>query len=279
MESLKPMSRRSRFALALAAFFAFLVMVPALILYASGYRFSSVQGESGLVPMGALSVAVPDRPATLFVDGQAVAEPGLFADSFFLRNIHPGVHTLDVVASGTMPWHREVYVMPTKVAYAFPFILPTEPKIQQLTNASSSYAVVVKTFASSSPVNLATSSDSAHVRSNVAVWIEDGHTVLVEWRGSDSETPYFLCSVVDAQELCLEQTFIVIKSMVLSVDFFPGRDDVLVLTTDQGVFALEVDNRTERTLLPLHVAKNAQALVSNGRIYVKDAKGIFELSI
>jgi hypothetical protein len=273
------MPRRTRFTLALVAFFAFVVMVPALVLYASGYRFSSVQGESGLVPMGALSITVPDRPATLFVDGNAVAEPGLFADSFFIRNVYPGIHTLDIVASGTIPWHREVYVMPTKVAYAFPFMVAQEPVASRLTTASSSYASVSKAFASSSPVNVATSSVSAHIRGDVAVWIEDGHTVLVEWRGNTSEIPYFFCSVADAKELCLNQIFIAIKAEVLSVDFFPGRDDVLALVTNQGVFALEVDGRSERSLLPLYMGKNTKALISEGRIYIKNMSGIFEVAI
>ncbi len=277
MESLKPMSRRTRFTLALTAFLAFVVMVPALVLYASGYRFSTVQGESGFLPLGALSIAVPDREATLFVDGVAIEEPGLFADSFFLRNIVPGPHTLDIIASGTIPWHREVYVMPTKVSYAFPFILAQDSVATRVTTASSTYSSVSKAFASSSPMDLATSSISARIRGNVAVWVEDGHTILVEWRGYLSETPYFFCSVVDARELCLNQIFIPIKAKVVDMDFFPGREDVLMVTTDQGLFALEMDGRTERALLPLYAGQKVASLIDSGRIYVKDSKGIFEV--
>ncbi len=274
------MSRRHRRILAVTALCAFAVLVPSLVLYASGYRFSTEDGQSTIVPTGALYVGLPTfADMTVFIDGAAHDSPGIFSSTLLIRSVHPGFHQIDVVASGTAPWHKDAFVLPGRVSYSFPFMapetIPLIPVVSDDTSSTTAHVVsdarileLIQLAASSTEGVLATSSVSAVTQGDTALWLDDGHTIVVEWRGHPSESPYFFCSVIDGGEVCFEQIFMPIGTEVSQVAFFPGRDDVILFATAQGIFALEIDRRSDMAAIPLYRGHHEGVAISAGEIYV-----------
>jgi hypothetical protein len=67
---------------------------------------------------------------------------------------------------------------------------------------------------------------------------------------------------------------------IKAFDFLPGRDDVLVVLTENGLFAVEVDDRSERNVHPIYEKRGIDFRKSeNDRIIVKDGNVFYEISL
>lgn len=64
---------------------------------------------------------------------------------------------------------------------------------------------------------------------------------------------------------------------VMYFTFMPGTTDVVLLHRDDGVFAVEVDDRSWQNTQQLYPGSADSVVLNNGQIYVKDGKNILEL--
>jgi hypothetical protein len=64
---------------------------------------------------------------------------------------------------------------------------------------------------------------------------------------------------------------------VLNFDFFPGTTDLVVLHRTDGVFVVEVDDRSWQNTQALYPYPVDEVVVNNGRIYAKQGTALFEL--
>ena len=127
---------------------------------------------------------------------------------------------------------------------------------------------------------LATTSDSAVERDGIAVWVEQTIIETV-WNGDSDSIPDFMC-IADATggEVCSTQVAIPIKTAKINfIDFAPGRNDVLIVATGQGVFVIEIDGRSKRTVIPLYIGQGVEAKIIGGKVYIKDASRLFAVQL
>ncbi len=139
---------------------------------------------------------------------------------------------------------------------------------------------------------------------------EDGTDVVVVYVGTENNIPYYFCvpqvalastselygpSVMRGVSLVLAaipeesesqsqnrlcRNHIVIDRQgkeIIDFDFFPGTTDLVVLHRSDGVYVVEVDDRSWQNTQPLYPYAIDELVIENGRMYAKQGTLLFEL--
>lgn len=64
---------------------------------------------------------------------------------------------------------------------------------------------------------------------------------------------------------------------VIAFDFFPDNDNLVLMQLTNGLYVVEIDNRSWQNTQPLYLGEKISFIISSGRIYVKEAEVIFEV--
>jgi hypothetical protein len=114
-------------------------------------------------------------------------------------------------------------------------------------------------------------------------WLENGNIIL-NWINGES-VPYYYCTSPDE---CRDQIIMDWDDDILRFDFFPSRNDVFVILVDNGIYAAEVDDRSQRNIQPVYLQNEKSILEDHvldfrkndrDRIVVKDGLVFYELSL
>jgi hypothetical protein len=124
-----PLSRRTRSSVFLILVFIFLVSLPFLYLYATGYRFDLFE-PTNIYSTGGLYIAVERAGAEIYIDGELVRETRAFRRAFYAQNIEPGTHRVHVQKEGYHTWVKELPVTAHRVTEAESFNLPLIPHVR-----------------------------------------------------------------------------------------------------------------------------------------------------
>jgi hypothetical protein len=105
-------------------------------------------------------------------------------------------------------------------------------------------------------------------------WIEKGNIVMY-WSGASfNNAPHYFCDFSD----CLEKIELNWFSEITRFAFMPNRNDVWVVLNNEGIWAVEIDDRSERNIQPIYVGENLDFRINtNNRIVVLDAGVFYEL--
>ncbi len=146
---------------------------------------------------------------------------------------------------------------------------------------------------------------------------EDNNDIFAKWIGAREDMPYYYCAdeferyststvgVVDllgtnaledteleasaaelihpvqtiSEDVVCEPVIKIDRKLqdVKSFDFFPGSTDLVVLALDDGVYAVEVDNRAWQNAQPVFMGGSLDMRVVNGQIYVYDEGLIYQI--
>jgi len=113
------------------------------------------------------------------------------------------------------------------------------------------------------------SQEMVRERDGVVAWLNDGN-VHATWARRDEQVPYYFCSAT-----CTKQFIIDWEEPIMRYEFYPGRSDVVIVHTFRGVYAVELDGRTQRNIQPFledmivdfRVRDNDTLVVFDGRTY------------
>ena len=123
------MRHRSAFFYLLLA--VFLIALPFLFLYATGYRFSF--NETTFVSTGGLYVAAERTGAEIYIDNELVRETRVFRRAFYAQSLPPGTHRVHVQKDGHHTWVKELPVYAHLVTEAQAFNLPIVSEMRVIT--------------------------------------------------------------------------------------------------------------------------------------------------
>ncbi len=125
----KPLSYKRRQQTFLLLLFVFLVSLPFLYLYATGYRFSLLR-PTNIVSTGGMYVAVDRAGAEIFIDGELVRETRTFRKAFYAQNLDIGTHRVHVQKEGYHTWVKELPVSKRLVTEAQAINMPLVPQVR-----------------------------------------------------------------------------------------------------------------------------------------------------
>lgn len=138
----------------------FVVSLPFLYLYATGYRFDP-KDPNAIVKTGGMYVAAERTGAEIYIDDELVRETRVFRTAFYAQNLQPKTHKVHVQKEGHNTWVKELPVTSHRVTEAQAFNMPLTPLVRVISEyTSATGSAIVRApilFASTTNEILATS--------------------------------------------------------------------------------------------------------------------------
>ncbi len=98
-------------------------------------------------------------------------------------------------------------------------------------------------FASSSSLY---EKDMVKERGGLVTWLSNGNLSAAWGRKKDSE-PYFFCTNGECKDIIQINW----QDDILRYEFYPNRNDVVIVLTKHGLYAVELDDRSQRNIQPI----------------------------
>ncbi len=274
---MQPLSWRLRALYLVLFMLLFVALLPIVILYADGWRFSR---SLGVYKTGGVYVSVPYGDVVLTLNGEFVGKTGLLQRSFYIDDLAPSTYVLRAGVDGYYPWERMVVVEPQLVTDARVLLLPVSFETERLVvsgNATGTQAISEALLAEYRTLFAATTPASSTVpvdtEENIGLFVRDGN-LIARWLRADSPVPSMFCSRPSycVPEIVLEGS----GETALSGQFFEGG--VLFRTKEGGLYFTEADVRPAPRSMLLYQKPNIDFRVVNGRLIVKDGASFYEIS-
>lgn len=293
----RPIHRKKRFFIALIFIILFIVLIPVIVLYSTGYRLGE---DFALTSTGGMYVFYPESGAEVYLDGELSDQTSLFERGIFIDDLEPAVFAVEVRKAGYQPWRKSIEVSEKRVAEAYPFLVPTiistssVPRFIKLasgaTVTNSLYADVAKLFATSTasttPALLKTlavstttsivASSTGIARKDIEISIEgrnDKKSIVASWKGGRDSTPFYFC---EADQSSCVSTLVVAEGNIGTVDFYPGRNDVILYSTNDALYVTELDKRPEQNTRKL-LSGNLDFKEDDDRVFIREKNAYYEL--
>jgi len=123
--------RRKRFFWILVVIF--IISLPSLIFYTTGYRLSFENEETSIVTTGGVYITTDNLEVDVYLDDEQVERPRLFRSAYYIQNIETGQHRVVVQRPDLHTWVKELPVDPYIVTEASAFNVPVVPVIRSIT--------------------------------------------------------------------------------------------------------------------------------------------------
>jgi hypothetical protein len=120
-------------------------------------------------------------------------------------------------------------------------------------------------------------------RNGLLTWQKNGN-IYARWLKEEEMPPFYFCihGMHDNAEeevvsvACAEELSIDWKDAITHYTFYPDRDDVLLVQVPTGVYAVELDNRSERNIQPVYEGDVAQfRLTERSTLLIETSNGEF----
>lgn len=162
----------------------FVVLLPFLYLYATGYRYD-IGEPTNLVSTGGIFVAVDRTGAEIYIDGQLVRETRAFRKAFYAQSLDVGTHRVHVQKEGFNTWVKELPVSEHLVTEAEAFNLPLVPQVRVI----SKFMTSTGTMISSAPIVNASTTNlviATTTRATTTLVLNEEYKTLMQHFGTTS---------------------------------------------------------------------------------------------
>ncbi len=104
--------------------------------------------------------------------------------------------------------------------------------------------------------------------------VEEGILSAI-WLGATSTLPHFFCA-----EACRPKIEILRTPGIGNISFLNNRNDVLIVTIPNGIFAIDLDLRDTQNFQPIHQESGSSFVVNDeNTIYILDSRDIFAVGL
>ncbi|MBP9759906.1 MAG: hypothetical protein KBD24_00885 [Candidatus Pacebacteria bacterium] len=115
--------------------------------------------------------------------------------------------------------------------------------------------------------------DMIRERNGILAWLESGN-VSVVWAREGDAPPYYFCSATCTPMLTIDWV-----EDITRYEFFPNRNDVLVIGNKRGIYAVELDDRSQRNIQPFIEESDLDFRIrENGTLVIFDKDAYRETS-
>jgi hypothetical protein len=111
----------------------FVVAMPSLWFYTTGYRFDWTNEEGGIVGVGGLYISTDAQNVEFYVDEAQVTDFRIFRKAAYIQNLVEGKHSIHVQGVGLQTWAKDLPVQSYIVTEAFAFMMPSVPHVRVIT--------------------------------------------------------------------------------------------------------------------------------------------------
>ncbi len=281
---MEPLSNKKRRLYFYTYLIVFLALLPVVVLFVQGYRLGT--GFS-MLRVGGIYVGGVDSDVEVYLDGTRQENLKSLKRGFFVESLAPGTYSLSIKKEGYSQWDKIVIVVGEKVVEAYPLLTPLKIEMVNIpkqveseggffSSATSTSFVDNEVFAEVSKLFEQGTTTQSIKRQRVTIWSE-GASIKYRWEDDFSTVFPALCGY---QNCIATSTVYVAKENINRVGFYPERNDVVLFSLSDGVYAVEIDSRSPQKIVQIYSGKNPDFRVEDDEIlYIKEGEDIFQVEI
>jgi len=150
----QPLARKERKRTFVLMILVFLIAIPFLYMYATGYRFDITKPTS-IISTGGLYVAVDVAEVDLFINDDLVTGARTFRNDFYVQQLDIETHRVHVQKEGYHTWVKELPISERLVTEVKAFNLPETPQVRVISEwvSATGSAVVSEDISYASTTN------------------------------------------------------------------------------------------------------------------------------
>lgn len=108
-------------------------------------------------------------------------------------------------------------------------------------------------------------------------WLSKGDIKLY-WIDNIASIPYYFCG--GEERLCEKNITLDWQDEIKKFEYLPGRNDIWVVLTSHGIYAVEVDGRSQRNIQNIYIHENLDfRLTQTDRLIIKEGSKFFEINL
>jgi len=217
---------------------------------------------------GTVSIIASEPGSKIYIDNVKEHETTTKNEKFSVSGFSEKIHSIAVSKNGHWPWTKNVFVPKGGTVQLEAFNLIEKPNLFELTKDSSDYKNVLAIFNRTTAPSAA--SPTLSPQKNYKAWIEN-NSIFVSWHGNASSTPSFFCK----ESTCASRIEI-LKAVenINDIAFYPGKESIVFLSNEKGVFAIDVDKEGTQNFQPLVFLPSARLLSTTTTLYIKTGDSI-----
>ncbi len=281
----KPTSYRFRLVYLLVFVLIFLVGFPVLVFYSTGY---TIDDAFNLSTRGGIYVFMPEPNTSVFLGNELQNTSGFFNKEVLIDHLKPDRYLVLVTNDAYWPWAKFVNVKSQEVESLLPLLVPKVIEAEEIIADTDDYEDVLTLFSTFSekktaqvtsgsttvPTVASSSLPASEIfsRRKVKIWLEN-NDIYAQWTGSNAAAPKYFCaeSMVQKEKICTEPLMIFHSFVPITrIDFYPYRNDAVVLALDHGIYAVEIDSRVYQNFYPLYRGQQPDFRIDRNQMYIKD---------
>lgn len=217
------------------------------------------------------------KPATLIVTNIQIGDILLIGDEprpisiingTATLSLPQGEHDVIVARTGAFPYRKIVTLVSNTSRIIHPLLLPTTPIARVMNEDEESRALETLIRERVTPTK-ELPRKVAHVSNPneiVALHVEDT-SIIATWNGPLTSAPQAFCTPECVQSF----TVTTINTPIKNVEFYPGRTDVALFSTEGNIYAIELDKSPIQNFQPIFTG----GAVETPFITVPDRNGLF----
>lgn len=269
---MKPLSNRVRNTYRILFFIVFLLFVPVLFLYVTGYRLGDTW--LSLVETGGIYIYTDQTEVRISVDGEFARQTSFFRRGAFVQDLRPGVYEVSAEKDGYFPWRKKLPITGSRVSEASVLLVRQSPILEIVsttTATSSQQARLLNTLLKSGTSTVL----APKLRDPLKLSFSTSTKVLTaEWLDATSTAPSYFC----ADSVCVRRLVVYDANkpghdMPLHFEFMPGRTDAVLIQTKAGIYAHELDIREPQNVYPVFAPQEGifrgYFLVNDQSVYIQ----------
>lgn len=216
-----------------------------------------------------VSIEVPLEGSVIFVNEKEKAFTSKNQEIVSLPKIPKGEHTIVVYKENFWPWAKTVVSEKGKEIYLRSFHLPQRLDVNALALGSESRENARKRLSEAKTPSEKTKIFSADRKASL--WVEN-NKIFAEW--NEENPPHYFCN-----EGTCEKRVEVIASLsnIINADFLKERNDVLIFSNEEGVFAIEIDKTETQNFQPIWRVRNPKFVQSADGLFVEERGEIYSI--
>jgi len=136
---------------------------------------------------------------------------------------------------------------------------------------------VVRNTATTTAATATPDSIPVHKRiagNDTVLWF-DGNTVYAYW-DDENWIPQRFCNEVTCTQ---PMPVITVNEPIRHLDFYPGRDDVILFTLSDGLYVAEIDKRPRQVFRRIFEGRGIDFRIEDNDLYVKEGEKIVEVEV
>lgn len=240
------------------------------VVYNFGDRLGGVSGSRA----GGVNLFVPEAETKVFVDNRRTMVTDQKNDTVEIKDLGEGKHELIVAKDGYWPWSKQIVVDGSKRIELASFIVPMKPQAAEVAAGTEEHAKAASLLGQAKLPGPETRIKAP--RERVEAWVEKD-SIFAEWTVDKKDPPQFFCIDTFCSEWrkVLDST-----SKITGLGFYPGREDVLLFSSGETVYAIEIDQTGTQNFQPVFEGTSPTFAPAEGSfIYVRDAGKIFKVAL